>query len=129
MPKKEMPLSGMRCLILDDEFLIALDIQTILEAAGARSVICVTTAEDALAALRDGATFDIAVLDFNLGSASPTSEDVAGALTRQRTPLIFLTGLPSKDVRLGKFPDVPVVEKPYQASSLLTTITQALANG
>ena len=41
-------LSGKRCLVLDDEFLIALDIQQMLERAGATEVICVASAAEAL---------------------------------------------------------------------------------
>jgi hypothetical protein len=41
-------LSGKRCLVLDDEFLIALDIQQILERAGASHVTkrCVCSRSD-----------------------------------------------------------------------------------
>ena len=37
----DLILAGKRCLVLDDEFLIALDIQEILEAAGVAQVVCV----------------------------------------------------------------------------------------
>ena len=38
MPESGTLLSGKRCLVLDDEFLIALDIQQTLELAGAEYV-------------------------------------------------------------------------------------------
>src|SRR6185312_2761502 len=44
------PLTGRRCLVLDDEFLIALDIQQALEQAGAAEVVCCGNAAEALAA-------------------------------------------------------------------------------
>ena len=44
-------LSGKRCFVLDDEFLIALDIQQILERAGAAYVASVATAAEAVALL------------------------------------------------------------------------------
>jgi len=54
MAQSEAMLAGKRCLVLDDELLIVIDIQQILEAAGAANVICFGTAEDVLAALYGG---------------------------------------------------------------------------
>ena len=46
------PLAGKRCLVLDDEFLIALDIQQVLEQAGAGEVVCAGNVAEALTAMR-----------------------------------------------------------------------------
>ena len=48
-PVSNKLLIGKRCLVLDDEFLIALDIQQTLEFAGAAHVACVATVAEALA--------------------------------------------------------------------------------
>jgi len=50
-------LIGKRCLVLDDEFLIALDIQQTLE----QQVLCMSPVSPALALLRSDSDFDIAV--------------------------------------------------------------------
>lgn len=122
------PLAGLRCLVLDDEFLIALDIQQILETAGAAVVVCAGSAADALAALRKARRFDLAVLDVMLSGASD-SLTVAAVLSQQRTPFIFLTGMRTKDVQhVARFPNAPLVEKPYQAGLLLEAIARALAS-
>ena len=126
MSKSNVSLHGMRCLVLDDEFLIALDIQQILEAAGAASVTCAASAEDALAALRRGEPYDLAVLDLKLSGPMPTSLAIAGLLTQQKLPFVFLTGARPDDALLKKYPDVPVVEKPYQAKLLLDAIGRTL---
>jgi CheY-like chemotaxis protein len=120
-------LAGKRCLVLDDEFLIALDIQQILEAAGAASVVCVSNAADALAALRTGLQLDLAVLDVVLAGAVHTSLTVAAALVAQNTPFVFLTGMHGEDVHTKKFPLAPVVEKPYQPLLLMDAVLRALA--
>ena len=120
-------LAGKRCLVLDDEYLIALDIQQILEAAGAASVTCVGTARDALDALADGSALDIAVLDIRLDGKAGDSLTVAAALSRKGTPFVFLTGLRSDDVHAGEFAHAPVIEKPYQAPALVEAIRQAIA--
>ena len=129
MSKSNVSLHGMRCLVLDDEFLIALDIQQILEAAGAASVTCAASAEDALAALNSGEQFDLAVLDLNLSGPMPTSLAIADMMALRRTPFIFLTGVRVDDARLKEYPGAPVVEKPYQAMLLLDAIGSLLGRG
>ena len=122
----EPSIAGKRCLVLDDEFLIALDIQQILEVAGALEVICVGSVAEAMTALREGAPFDAAVLDVKLSGATRTSLTVAAALAEQRTPFVFLTGMRSDDVHTKQFPAAPVVEKPYDATLLLQAVRKAL---
>jgi DNA-binding NtrC family response regulator len=113
--------------VLDDEFLIALDIQQILERAGAPHVDCVTNATDALELLRSGLKFDLAVLDVKLSGPNPSSLGVAALLTELRTPFVFLTGMRVDDVHAKQFPQAPVIEKPYDATALLDTVRRALA--
>jgi CheY-like chemotaxis protein len=119
-------LAGKRCLVLDDEFLIAIDIQEILEAAGVAQVVCVADAASALAALRGEPRFDIAILDILLRDVTETSLAVATVLDAQKIPFVFLTGMPGDDVHTKKFPKAPVLEKPYQAPLLLETMLRAL---
>ncbi len=126
MANIEPSIAGKRCLVLDDEFLIALDIQQILEAAGAASVICVADADAAFAALNAGPPFDLAVLDLKLSGATRTSVTVAAALAERGTPFVFLTGMRARTSTLQQFPHAPVVEKPYQAPLLLDAVLRAL---
>lgn len=121
----EISLTGLRCLVLDDEFLIALDIQQILESAGARDVTCVASVADALAVLQTSEKFDFAVLDVKLNGADRTSLEVASELHRLRVPFILLTGMRADEISTAKYPAAPVVEKPYQAPLLLDAIARA----
>jgi two-component system, response regulator PdtaR len=118
-------IAGKSCLVLDDEFLIALDIQMILETAGAAEVVCVGNAADALAALAQR-SFDFAVLDVKLSGAASTSITVAAALAKLGTPFVFLTGVRGDDVHLRQFPDAPMVEKPYDVVLLLGAVKKVL---
>lgn len=118
--------AGTRCLVLDDEFLIALDLQDILQAAGAAAVSCFSTADEALSALGGGAAFDLAVLDVKLGTDA-TSLPVAEALSAQRTPFVFLTGTRRDGGQTSAFPNAPRVEKPYQQNALIDAVQAALA--
>lgn len=120
----EPVISGKRFLVLDDEFLIALDIQQILESAGAGSVACVGNAEAALTAINAGVKFDLAVLDFKLSGGSTDSLKIAAALTAQETPFVFLTGM-REDPDLRRYPDAPIVEKPYEAPLLIDAVLRA----
>ena len=127
MPKSDSLLSGKRCFVLDDEFLIALDIQQILERAGASHVASVASAAEAIEVLGREPKFDLAVLDVKLGGPERNSLDVAVLLQTQGVPFVFLTGMRIDDVHAKKFPNAPVIEKPYDATALLRVVQQALA--
>lgn len=124
----DTPLAGLRCLVLDDEMLIALDIQEVLEAAGA-AVICTGTAAAAMEALHGDPAFDLAVIDVMLKGSVGNSLSVAAALLERQVPFVFLTGMRAQDMdHAAQFPHAPVVEKPYQVAMLLEAIAQALAS-
>jgi len=123
----ETPLAGVRCLVLDDEMLIALDLQDILEAAGA-AVLCAGSAAMALDTLERDPRFDIAVIDVMLTGNVRNSLSVAVALMQRQIPFVFLTGMRAQDMEhTDRFPHVPVVEKPFQTALLLEAIARALA--
>jgi two-component system, response regulator PdtaR len=126
LPKSDSLLSGKRCFVLDDEFLIALDIQQILERAGASHVASVASAAEAIALLGREPKFDLAVLDVKLGNVERDSLDVAALLHTQGVPFVFLTGMRADDVHAKKFPNAPVIEKPYDAAALLRAVQRAL---
>ena len=126
MPISDSLLTGRRCLVLDDEFLIALDIQQILELAGAKHVASVASASEAIELLRREPKFDLAVLDVKLGGAEGHSLGVAAMLAKAGTPFVFLTGMRVDNVHAKKFPQAPVVEKPYDALTLLDGAQRAL---
>jgi DNA-binding NtrC family response regulator len=116
-------LVGKHCIVLDDEFLIALDIQHILEREGAASVTCFGSTADCLAALQKGSPVDLAILDFKMGDGQRNSHSVAFRLHEMGTPFIFVTGMTTRDVSSEAFPDAPVIEKPYDKRRLLQAIT------
>jgi CheY-like chemotaxis protein len=121
----EPAIAGKRFLVLDDEFLIALDIQQILESAGVAHVACTGNAADALKAIEAAQNFDLAVLDYRL-TGTTSSLDVAGALVKAGIPFVFLTGMRGDKQMKQQYPDAPVVEKPYDAKLLIAAIVRAL---
>ena len=121
---------GKRFLIVEDEFLILLDIQGTLEAAGAKSIVTASRVEDALNAIIDsektGSTFDAAILDLKL--AQESSAPIAERLASAGVPFIFLTGAPT-DISLAKqFGSAPVVGKPFDSVTLLAALETAMAS-
>ena len=119
MPMSDSLLTGKRCFVLDDEFLIALDIH-------AAHVASVASAAEAIALLGREPKFDVAVLDVKLGDPQRNNLDVAALLQTQVTPFVFLTGVRVDDVHAKIFPNAPVIEKPYDAAGLLRAVQHAL---
>lgn len=123
-PDDERFLSGLRCLVLDDEVLITMDLEQILESAGASEVVCVSHAAQALAALGGETNFALAIIDFDLGGEDGTA--VPAALRKRGIPFVFFTGMNKNDPRLRQFDGAPVVTKPYSVDELLVALRRAL---
>jgi two-component system, response regulator PdtaR len=126
LPESGTLLSGKRCLVLDDEFLIALDIQQTLELAGAEYVAAAASVPEALALFRGEPEFNLAVLDIKLSGPDVNSLGLAALLAAKGTPFIFLTGMRADDVHAGQFPQAPVIEKPYDRATLLDAVRRVL---
>jgi len=111
-----------RILVVEDEALIAMDLQALLEEAGYR-VLGPANSSAAALALIDSDAPDVALLDVNLGRSDAFG--VATILAERRTQVIFLTGhtahmLPQSHRHL------PLVSKPYLPQVLLQAVEQAL---
>lgn len=107
-----------RILVIEDEFLIALDITGALEDAGYVVVGPAGTIDDALAAVARG-EFDAALLDANL-SGQPVGV-VADALNAKNTPFAFVTGY-GRDQLPETHRQAPLVNKPFTGQDLLRVV-------
>lgn len=123
-PGGESLIAGKRFLVVEDEFLILLDIQNILETADARSVVTASTLVDALAALGDQPPFDAAILDLKLGKDS--SIPIADRLAETAVPFVFLTGAPNEATQARQFSTAPVIGKPFSGEALLSALATAM---
>jgi CheY-like chemotaxis protein len=114
---------GASVLVVEDEALIAMDLQSLLEEAGYRVLGPANSTAAAMAVLA-GHDPDVALLDVNLGRSDVF--DVANELATRKTKLIFLTGHTAQ-----KLPQAhrhrPLVAKPYLPHVLLQAVQLALS--
>jgi DNA-binding response OmpR family regulator len=103
-------------LVVDDEFLIALELESALQAAGYEVLTAVTPAE--AHALLGQRRVDVAVLDFRMGADSVA---LAHALGTQSIPFFFCTGSLPEEVE-AVFPGVRMITKPFSGGELLAAI-------
>lgn len=115
-------LQGMRILVVEDEPLVAMEITSQLEDAGAQVV---GPADNALAALAliQQYRFQIALLDANLCGAAV--DDIAMALSRAGVPFAFVSGYGRPSLPAG-FADAELLPKPFSAAQLLDVAARLL---
>jgi DNA-binding NtrC family response regulator len=109
-----------RVLIVEDEWLIAMDHVSILRAAGHIVVGPVATVAKAMG-LIGAEQIDIALLDFQLGAE--TSATVAHQLAHHGIPFIVVTGHSDADFS-PEFATGQIVAKPATPEQLLSAIEQ-----
>ncbi|MBI1684168.1 HWE histidine kinase domain-containing protein [Caulobacter hibisci] len=115
-------LANLNILVVEDQALIAMDIEETLRGLGVRDVRASPTASDAIDMLVNFMP-DAAVLDFNLGAE--TSEAVANDLMARGIPFVFATGYGDSVMIPQRFAEVPIVRKPVSATTLVAKIDQA----
>jgi DNA-binding response OmpR family regulator len=118
------PLSGVRVLVVEDDSLLAMDLEDTLVEAGAVVVGVCQTLNEAMARA-DGDDFAIAVLDFSLGQ--DTASPVARRLVGRGVPFVLHTGKSRREPGLAEWRDWPIVEKPAPPRVLVSALRTALA--
>lgn len=111
-------LAGARILLLEDEPLIALEVEDLCRENGAGHVTTHSVFEDAEAAL--AGSYDIAVIDLILRGKSALP--LADILLAKRTPIVFTTG-GDADIQIAtRFPEAKLVRKPYTGLELIDAL-------
>ncbi len=119
MTLKNPLLSGLRLLIVEDEFLIAMDVEQLCREHGAAETIVAGTAAE-LAELSADDGFDAAILDVMIEGHSTL--DVARSLAERGIPFVFATGYSDRSDVFSAFPGVRVVGKPYAGEELVEAV-------
>jgi len=115
-------LKGVKVLVVEDEYFVAILIEEILESAGCIVMGPIPRLPEALDAV-DHHDCDVAVLDVNL--AGERIDPVADALSERHVPFLFVTGygataLPSEHA------ERPHIGKPFRTNELLGAVSSVV---
>jgi len=118
-------LAQRRVFLVEDEMLLALEIQYVLVEAGAQIVGPASRLADALAIASDpNEHIDVAILDVDLHG-----QDVfpaADALQKRGVPFLFHTGHGTKAELSRRYSDASVCSKPTLAADLVAALEDLL---
>jgi DNA-binding response OmpR family regulator len=116
-------LDGARILVVEDDFFISLELDTILAGAGAQVVgPCRTVAQ--AERIIEGSEISAAVLDFRLGG--DTSLRVALWLRQHDIPFVFFTAQTNARQIQAECPGAKVITKPFQPRVIVAAIADVL---
>jgi CheY-like chemotaxis protein len=119
-------LDGASVLVLEDEYLIALDAEQILKELGAQEVVIAATLSEAEERASDG-RIDLALLDVNINGQM--SFGLARSLRARGVPVVFTTGYELKDRVLPDLNPELCLSKPYTSERLRQVLSAALTVG
>lgn len=118
-------LTGLRILVVEDEYLIANMIVEILERAGCVVVGPESELDGAIQTFRHE-NIDAVLLDVNLGGR--LIFPLADQLDRHKVPFLFVTGYGPYTVP-ERFRDHPLITKPFMPHDLLQSLENIAGNG
>jgi CheY-like chemotaxis protein len=124
MPEACARLHGLRILVLEDELVIALELEDLLGRLGCQVIETVPTIERALRAAERGHA-DVAVLDVNLHGERVTP--VAEALREKGVPFVLVTGYGRERLPEAVLQQVPCVRKPVSCERIASAICEVVA--
>lgn len=113
-------LNGRRVLVVEDESLVAMLLETILEDLGCQVVGPAATVDEAVELIRADAGLDAALLDVNVGGRPVFP--AAAALAERGVPFLFASGYGAAGLP-AEWSDRPTIQKPFTEDA----IGQALA--
>ena len=115
--------AGRRVLIVEDESLVAMLLETILEDMGCAPVGPAATVDEGLRMISEGAAVDAALLDVNV--AGKQVFPIAEALRERGVPFVFSTGYGE-----GGLPDEwrgqPTLQKPFTEAAVRDALMKAM---
>jgi len=112
-------LDGLRILLLEDEFLIAMDVEQLCRDHGASEVTIMRNLSE-IDQQSSSIQFDAAIIDLMLGGESTL--DFAKSLYNRKVPFIFASGYSDGAEIETDFPGVILVSKPYSGADLVEAV-------
>jgi CheY-like chemotaxis protein len=119
------PLDGKRILLVEDEFLVAMDIERIVGEIGGEVVGPIANIEEALAKARVE-RLDGAILDVNISGRKITP--VAAVLRERAIPYILSTGYSQQGLD-AEIADAPTLRKPFDEREVKALALRMFAGG
>lgn len=116
-------LGNCHILVVEDEYMLADDLQTELEDEGAVVIGPVAALADALALIRSAPRIDGAILDANLGGEMVFP--AADLLIERQVPIVFTTGYDASVIP-ARFEAIARCEKPINMRQVSNAIGKAL---
>jgi len=118
-------LDGARLLVVEDEFIILLELESLLLEAGAAGVrLCRTVAEAMRHVEQADEAYGAAVLDVRVGQNNVAP--VARALERRGVPFVFYTGQTANDPIRTEWPKCEILSKPSPARTITATLARLI---
>ena len=118
-------LAGLRVLVLEDEFLIAMDVEQLCRDYGAENVVIVRSLAEIGQVF--ATEFDAAIIDVLLDGVSTL--EFAARLRDDNVPFVFASGYTGNDEISKLFPGVAMIGKPYSGSDLIAAVAAACGRG
>ncbi|MDP1913497.1 response regulator [Brevundimonas sp.] len=117
------PLSARRVLLVEDEALVAMLLETILEDMGCVPVGPAGTVEEGLVLVADPGPLDAALLDVNV--AGRQVFPIAEALKARGVPFVFSTGYGESGLP-DEWRGHSTVQKPFTESAIRAALMKAM---
>lgn len=119
----EESLRGLSVLVVEDEFLLLSELETVLREAGVGTVYACRTVPEAYSSL-DKREIAAAILDVRIGHDSVAP--VARRLAKRKTPFLFYTGQTAKDPVMLEWPACPILSKPAPSHRVISALRDLL---
>ena len=126
-PPTAKRLSGLKVLVVEDSFLIAEHVSSVLRKQGCEVLGPAPRLAAGLALVERGPPPDCAVLDVNLHGE--LCFPIAKALARRAVPFVFLTGYDDRTIIPPDLAGARVLGKPMEDALLVDAIASAVAHG
>ncbi|MEM1133342.1 MAG: response regulator [Pseudomonadota bacterium] len=114
-----------RVLIIEDEPIIAMDIETIVEDMG-HDVTGIAVTRDEAVALAEKDEPGLILADIQLADNSSGIDAVADILGSTNVPVVFITAFPERLLTGEKLEPAFLITKPFQRDTVRAAISQAL---
>jgi CheY-like chemotaxis protein len=116
-------LKDLRVLVVEDEYLVAKSLESMLRALGCNVVGTASTVEAACSLIKNR-TVDAALLDINLSPG--TCEPIARALRYREIPFVFLTGYSNLNMLPDDLRGYRIVTKPADAATIARVLQETV---